>query len=115
MPNWKNRACEHYLVKGVRLEMQKEEFYWWVLENWSAAEMIFSNGGVPSIDRIDPDGQTHCTTFASSRMLRTMEMPAVFPSPPYCPGIGQAGSWQTKIDNVSLKRTDSLINMTAAE
>src|SRR5581483_455655 len=35
MPNWKNRACRHYLAKGVRLEMQKQEFYAWVEKNWS--------------------------------------------------------------------------------
>lgn len=55
-PNWKNRAHRYYLEHGVRLEISKEDFYAWVVENWAQAEAVWAAGLKPSIDRIDSTG-----------------------------------------------------------
>jgi len=55
-PNWGSASHRYYLEHGVRLEMTKTVFYAWVFAHWAEAEAIRRDGGIPSIDRVDPKG-----------------------------------------------------------
>lgn len=52
-PKWKDRNCRHYLDKGIRLEMTRDEFSAFVASHWDEVLDIRASGGKPSIDRID--------------------------------------------------------------
>jgi hypothetical protein len=55
-PYWGSPGHRYYLQHGVQLHISKTEFYAWVLAHWADAEAILKNGGIPSVDRIDPNG-----------------------------------------------------------
>lgn len=55
-PKWNQRQSRHYLNRGIRLEMTKEEFYSWCKSQSDAIDAILDAGETPSIDRIDSDG-----------------------------------------------------------
>ena len=54
--DWKNPNHKRYLLKGVRLELHREQLAEFIRQSWSEIERIRSLGETPSIDRIDPDG-----------------------------------------------------------
>ena len=62
-PRWDWERVRRYLEKGVRLEMNREEFREWceskasiIEQMYRDAEELKDDGLRPSLDRIDPDG-----------------------------------------------------------
>ena len=53
-PKWNQKRAASYLKKGVRLEITRVEFAKWCAANWDIILNIRANGGIASIDRIDP-------------------------------------------------------------
>lgn len=51
-----HRPFRWYTSHGVRLEITLEQFRQFVRDNWQTIQDIKAAGGVPSLDRIDPDG-----------------------------------------------------------
>lgn len=56
VPRWWCKQARFYLEKGIRLEMTKQEFYSWCAEQSSIIVEIYKQGEIPSIDRIDNEG-----------------------------------------------------------
>jgi hypothetical protein len=55
-PNYKNKISRRYIERGIRLEITRKELKAKVLESWPVISAIWTNGGIPSIDRIDSNG-----------------------------------------------------------
>lgn len=55
-PRWYDKINARYLKKGVRLEMTREEFNVFCELHKDLIENMYTNGQIPSIDRINPDG-----------------------------------------------------------
>lgn len=51
--NGSNPTFSHYLKKGIRLEMTKNEFYNWCDDNKEKIQSFFDEEDSPSVDRID--------------------------------------------------------------
>ena len=55
-PHWGCKSHRHYLNKGIKLLITKNELKQFVTDNWSKITAMWEKGQTPSIDRIDSDG-----------------------------------------------------------
>lgn len=55
-PLWDYKIHRKYLVRGIRLEITRDELVSLVTKNWPQITAMLANGEKPSIDRINPDG-----------------------------------------------------------
>lgn len=55
-PSKDKKVIKNYLSKGIELRITRDEFIAWCDSNAELIEQLWSQGEVPSIDRIDPKG-----------------------------------------------------------